>query len=103
MPVLGFRIDDFAYITDAKFISEESRKLLKGVKILVVNALQKESHISHLTLQEAITFAEDINADKTYFTHIGHRMGLHAEVSEELPPNIYLAYDQLQIILDESI
>jgi len=103
MPVLGFRIDDFAYITDAKSISEESRKLLKGVKILVVNALQKESHISHLTLQEAITFAEDINADKTYFTHIGHRMGLHAEVSEELPPNIYFAYDQLQIILDESI
>jgi len=97
MPVLGFRIDDFAYITDAKFISEESRKLLSGVKILVVNALQKESHISHLTLQEAIEFAGDINADKTYFTHIGHRMGLHKEISLELPENMFLAYDRLQL------
>lgn len=103
MPVLGFRIDDFAYITDAKFIAEESRELLRGVKVLVVNALQKESHISHLTLQEAIEFAQDMQAEKTYFTHIGHRMGLHAEVSKELPPNMYLAYDQLHIDLDQSI
>ncbi|MNE87301.1 putative hydrolase [compost metagenome] len=103
MPVLGFRIDDFAYITDAKFITRESRRLLEGVKILVVNALQKESHISHLTLQEAIEFAQDIQAEKTYFTHIGHRMGLHAEVSQELPPNMYLAYDRLQIDIDNSI
>jgi len=97
MPVLGFRIGDFAYITDAKFISHESRKLLEGVKILVVNALQKESHISHLTLEEAIEFADDIHADKTYFTHIGHRMGLHEVVSGELPENMFLAYDRLQL------
>ncbi|WP_367209773.1 MBL fold metallo-hydrolase [Sphingobacterium sp. R2] len=97
MPVLGFRIGEFAYITDAKFISEESRQLLKGVKVLVVNALQKESHISHLTLDEAIEFAYDIQADKTYFTHIGHRMGLHEIVSKELPENMLLAYDRLQL------
>lgn len=99
MPVLGFRIGDFAYITDAKFISDESRKLLEGVRILVVNALQKESHISHLTLEEAIEFAYDICADKTYFTHIGHRMGLHEAVSRELPENMFLAYDGLKLDL----
>ncbi|MDM1292893.1 MBL fold metallo-hydrolase [Sphingobacterium sp. N143] len=100
MPVLGFRIDDFAYITDAKFIAEESKKLLSGVKVLVLNALQKESHISHLTLEEAISFAKDIQADKTYFTHISHRMGLHEEVSKELPENMFLAYDRLKLDID---
>lgn len=103
MPVLGFRIDNFAYITDAKFITEESRKLLEGVKVLVVNALQKEPHISHLTLQEAIDFANDIRAEKTYFTHISHRMGLHADVSKDLPKNMFLAYDTLQLEITDCI
>lgn len=99
MPVMGFRIDDFAYITDAKTISSATRKKLTGLKVLVINALQKESHISHLTLGEAIEFAQEIGAQKTYLTHIGHRMGLHQDVSQELPQHIHLAYDQLEIEL----
>lgn len=93
MPVLGFRIEDFAYITDAKTISKEEKDKLRGVKTLVLNALQKESHISHLTLSEAIELAEEIGAETTYFTHISHNMGLHEEVSQELPPQMHLAYD----------
>ena len=75
LPVLGFRINDFCYITDAKTVSEPERQKIRNCKILVVNALQKEEHISHFTLEEAITFAEDISADITYFTHISHRLG----------------------------
>lgn len=97
MPVLGFRIEDFAYITDAKTISKEEKDKLRGVKTLVLNALQKESHISHLTLSEAIELAEEIGAETTYFTHISHNMGLHEEVSQELPPQMHLAYDGLII------
>lgn len=100
MPVLGFRLDNFAYITDAKTVSPASRKLLAGVKVLVVNALQKDLHLSHFTLDEAVAFAKDIGAEQTYLTHIGHRMGLHAEVSKELPENVQLAYDQLQLEID---
>lgn len=95
MPVLGFRIKDFAYITDAKTISKEEKDKLRGVKTLVLNALQKESHISHLTLSEAIELAQEIGAETTYFTHISHNMGLHADISEELPSSIFLAYDGL--------
>ncbi|MNY17321.1 putative hydrolase [compost metagenome] len=99
MPVLGFRIDDFAYITDAKTVSNATKEKLTGLKVLVINALQKESHISHLTLEEAIEFAQEIGAEQTYLTHIGHRMGLHQDVSQELPQYIHLAYDQLEIEL----
>ncbi|QBR13006.1 MBL fold metallo-hydrolase [Sphingobacterium sp. CZ-2] len=97
MPVLGFRIDDFAYVTDAKTISEESFELLKGVKTLVLNALQKEPHISHLTLAEAVEVSERIQPERTYLTHISHRFGTHEEISALLPPNIFVAYDQLII------
>lgn len=99
MPVLGFRIDNFAYITDAKTVSNATREKLTGLKVLVINALQKESHVSHMTLEEAITFAQEVGAEQTYLTHIGHRMGLHEEVLKELPTNITLAYDQLEIEL----
>lgn len=99
MPVLGFRIDNFAYITDAKTVSNATREKLTGLKVLVINALQKESHVSHMTLEEAITFAQEVGAEQTYLTHIGHRMGLHEEVLKELPANITLAYDQLEIEL----
>lgn len=95
MPVLGFRIQDFTYITDAKTISAKEKEKIKGTRILVINALQKEKHISHFTLDEAIAFANEIDAEQTYFTHISHRMGTHDEVSEELPSNIALAYDGL--------
>lgn len=99
LPVLGFRIHDFTYITDAKTISEAETEKIKGSKVLVINALQKEKHISHFTLAEAIVFAEKIGAEITYFTHIGHRLGKYQEVSADLPPNIQLAYDGLQLEL----
>jgi phosphoribosyl 1,2-cyclic phosphate phosphodiesterase len=95
LPVLGFRIGDFTYITDAKTVSIKEREKIKGSKILVVNALQRESHISHFNLAEALTFADEMKAEKTYFTHISHRMGMHEDITKELPPNIEFAYDGL--------
>ena len=95
LPVLGYRINDFTYITDAKTISDDSLKKIKGTKILVVNALQKEEHISHFTFDEAIAFANKVGAETTYFTHMSHNLGLHAEIENELPSNIKLAYDGL--------
>ena len=99
LPVLGFRIGDFTYITDAKTIAEEERVKIKGSKVLVINALQRDSHISHFTLEEAVAFALEMGADQTYLTHISHRLGRHADVSLELPPNIHLAYDGLKFEL----
>lgn len=95
LPVLGFRLGDFSYITDANFISEETYKKLEGTKVLVLNALQQEPHISHFTLQQAIEAAQNVKAEKTYFTHLSHKMGLHAEVSRQLPENIQLSFDGL--------
>ena len=97
MPVLGFRIKDFSYITDAKHIPDETFERLKGTKVLVLNALQKESHISHFNLEEAIEVAKKVGAEKTYFTHLSHKMGLHHDVSKILPPSIELSYDGLVI------
>jgi phosphoribosyl 1,2-cyclic phosphate phosphodiesterase len=97
LPVLAFRINDFTYITDAKSIADNEKEKLKGSKILVLNALQKQEHISHFTFQEAIDFALEIGAETTYFTHISHRLGRHADVSAELPPGIELAYDGLKL------
>lgn len=99
LPVLGFRMGDFSYITDANFIPGETFEKLTGTKILVLNALQQESHVSHFTLAQAIDIAKKINADQTYFTHLSHKMGLHAEVSRQLPDNIQLAYDGLSLTL----
>ncbi len=97
LPVLGFRIGDFSYITDANSIPDETYALLEGSEILVLNALQKEPHISHFTLEQAIEQAKRIGAKKTYFTHISHRLGLHAEVEKELPEGMYLGYDGLKL------
>jgi phosphoribosyl 1,2-cyclic phosphate phosphodiesterase len=97
LPIKGFRIKDFTYITDAKTIPDAEKEKIKGSKKLVINALQKETHISHFTLEEAIAFANDIGAETTYFTHISHRLGKHADVSKELPPGIELAYDGLKL------
>jgi len=99
LPVLGFRIGDFSYITDANSIPEETYPLLEGSEILVLNALQKEPHISHFTLEQAIEQAQRIGAKKTYFTHISHRLGLHAEVEKELPKGMYLGFDGLKLHL----
>ncbi|SDL74006.1 phosphoribosyl 1,2-cyclic phosphate phosphodiesterase [Pedobacter steynii] len=100
LPILGFRVHDFTYITDAKTISEETIAKVKGTKVLVINALQHEEHISHFTLQEAVDFAQKIGAEMTYLTHISHNLGLHEEVEKELPENIKLAYDGLSIFCE---
>jgi phosphoribosyl 1,2-cyclic phosphate phosphodiesterase len=97
LPVLGFRIGDFAYITDANFISEETVQLLSGVKIQVLNALQRDPHVSHFTLDEARREAARIGAPQTYFTHISHRMGLHGDTDKELGNGVALAYDGLTL------
>ena len=99
LPVLGFRIADFTYITDAKTVSEVEKAKIKGSKVLVINALQQEKHISHFTLEEALAFAQEIGAEKTYFTHISHRLGTHQKISEIVPAGVELAYDGLCIEL----
>ena len=99
LPVYGFRFDKFAYITDAKTISTAEKKKLKGLDVLVLNALQHKEHISHLTLSEAIALAEEIGAKKTYFTHISHKLGLTRDVQNILPESISLAYDGLELDL----
>ncbi|RYY09765.1 MAG: MBL fold metallo-hydrolase [Chitinophagaceae bacterium] len=97
LPVMGYRIGNFAYVTDAKTLSERSIEKLRGTELLVLNALQREDHISHLTLAEAIDMAGKIGARMTYLTHLSHNMGLHREIEQELPSNIRLAYDGLKI------
>lgn len=99
LPVLGFRFKHFSYITDANYISDETIQKLKGTKVLVLNALQREPHISHFNLSEALETVERIAPELTYFTHISHKLGLHGDVSKELPDNIMLAYDGMQITL----
>lgn len=95
LPVFGYRLGDFAYLTDVKTISDEEAEKLKGVKILSVNALRKDPHHSHFNLEEALEFINRVKPGKAYLTHISHHMGFHAEVEKELPDNVRLAYDNL--------
>ena len=95
LKIFGFRIDKFAYITDAKTISQRERNKLKDLDILIVNALRKEPHPTHFNLDEALEFIKDLKPKKSYLTHISNRLGFHKEVSKELPANVYLAYDGL--------
>jgi len=94
---LGFRIGCFAYITDAKFIADAEKDKLHGLDCLVVNGLRKELHISHFTLNEALSLIDDLKPKRAYITHISHQLGLHEEVQNELPSNVFLAYDGLEI------
>lgn len=97
MPVKAYRINNFTYITDANYISDSEKEKIKGSEIIVVNALRKEPHLSHFTFEEAINLMKELKPKKAYFTHISHQLGLHNQVSEELPSFIELAYDGLQI------
>lgn len=97
MPVFGYRIGDFTYITDAKTISETEKQKVKGTKILVVNALHRSEHISHFNLDEALAFIAEIKPEKAYLTHISHLFGKHQEIEKELPPNVFLAYDGMTL------
>lgn len=99
MEVLGFRIGDFTYITDANFIAPEELEKTKGSKVFVLNALRHEQHISHFTLREAIEVARKVKAEQTFFTHISHQLGTHIEVSDTLPDSMKLAYDGLTLNL----
>ncbi|GAB3887255.1 MBL fold metallo-hydrolase [Spirosoma agri] len=99
LPVFGFRIGDFTYLTDLNYISEDELTKVYGTKVLVLDALQRLPHLSHFTLDQAVELATRIGADQTYFTHISHKLGLHREVEHELPAHIRLGYDGLQIRL----
>jgi len=99
LPVLGFRIGDFSYITDANFINEDSKKLIRGSEVLVLNALRREKHVSHFSLEESINLVDELKPQRAYFTHISHQLGLHDEVNSELPSYIRCAYDGLKITL----
>ena len=99
LQVFGFRIDDFAYLTDVKTIEEVETEKLKGVKVLVINALREEHHFSHFNLQEALDFIALVNPEKAYLTHISHLLGFHEDVQKKLPENVYLAFDNLEITI----
>ena len=97
LPVLGFRIEGFTYLTDVKTISLSEIEKIKGTDVLVVNALREAPHPSHLTLSEALELIEKIQPKKAYLTHISHLLGFHDEVEAKLPANVHLAYDGLKI------
>ncbi len=99
MPVMGFRVNDFSYITDANQLLDSTYERLKGTKIMVLNALQREKHISHFNLEEALEVATKIGAEQTYFIHVSHKLGLHKLIEKELPNSVALAYDGLAIEL----
>lgn len=99
LPVFGYRMGDFTYITDANYISDEEKEKIKGSKVLVLNALRREPHVSHFTFDEALKVIEEIKPERAYLTHISHQLGLHAEVSKELPDGVELAYDGLRITI----
>ncbi|MDN3724004.1 MBL fold metallo-hydrolase [Aequorivita sp. SDUM287046] len=97
LPVLGFRIEDFTYLTDVKTISDVETEKVKGTKVLVINALRENPHYSHFNIAEALNFVEKVKPEKTYFTHISHLMGFHEEVEKKLPEKVHLAFDTLTI------
>ena len=94
---MGFRIDNFAYLTDVKFIEEDQLIKLKDCDVLVINALRIAPHPTHLNLEQAIQMINFLKPNKAYLTHISHLLGFHEEVSAELPANVFLAYDNLEI------
>ena len=97
LPVTCYRFNDVVYLTDVKTISEEEKQKLKGVKVLIVNALRIDEHPTHFNLNEALDFVKEIQPEKTYFTHISHMLGFHEEVQKTLPKNVFLAFDGLKI------
>ena len=97
LPVMGFRIDNFAYLTDVKSIDNDQLKKLKDCEVLVINALRVEPHPTHLNLEEALEMVDLLKPKRAYFTHISHLLGFHCQCSKQLPENVYLAYDKLEI------
>jgi phosphoribosyl 1,2-cyclic phosphate phosphodiesterase len=99
LQVFGYRIDDFCYLTDVKTIEQSEIDKIKGLKVLVINALREEPHDTHFNLQEALDFITLVRPEKTYITHISHVLGFHEEVQKKLPSNVFLAYDNLEITI----
>lgn len=99
LPVLGFRIGDFTYITDANRIDDQELQKAAGSKVVVLNALRKEAHLSHFTLDEAVRLMEDIGPEAGFFIHMSHQMGRHEEINRELPAHLDLAFDGQQIVI----
>ena len=97
LPVNAYRVGDFTYITDANFISEKEKEIIKGSRIVVINALRREKHVSHFNLEEALELIKELKPEKAYLTHISHQLGKHSDVEKELPPNVFLAYDGFEI------
>ena len=93
LPIFGYRIRNFGYITDASFISETEKKKLKGVKVLVINALRREQHYSHFNLEQALAIIDELKPERAYLTHVSHRLGKYVDVSQELPQNVFLGID----------
>ena len=100
MPILGFRIKDFTYITDAKTITKKELEKVKGTKVLILSALHHSRHHSHLNLEEALEWIDLIQPEEAYLLHISHRMGKYEEVSKTLPKGVQLAYDGLELKLE---
>ena len=100
LPVLGFRVHDFCYITDAKTITETEKEKLKKLDVLVLNALHQKEHHSHMNLSDALALINEVKPNRAYLIHISHNMGLHDEIQKQLPENVFIAYDELEISSD---
>ncbi len=100
LPILGFRIGNFAYLTDVKTIDDDSMSQLKDLDVLVINALRHHNHIAHLTMEEALILSNKIGAKHTYLTHMSHELGPHDVISAQIPSNVSFAYDGLVLDID---
>lgn len=99
LQVYGFKFRDFAYLTDMKSVEDEEIKKIKHIKVLVINALRNEPHVSHFNLEEALQFIDKVKPETAYLTHISHLLGFHDEVEKKLPKNVFLAYDGLELTI----
>lgn len=95
LPILGYRFNNFAYLTDVKTLTDETYEYLKNIDVLVISALRQQEHPTHNNLEEALAHIKKIKPKKAYLTHIGFQLGFHDEISEQLPENVFLAYDEL--------
>jgi phosphoribosyl 1,2-cyclic phosphate phosphodiesterase len=100
LPVFGFRVGDFTYITDASYISDEELEKVKGSRVIVLNALRNSKHVSHFSVSEAVDIIKKLNPDAAFLTHLSHFVGLHEEVNKKLPDFIQLAYDGLEVFIE---
>ncbi|MDE7408067.1 MAG: MBL fold metallo-hydrolase, partial [Muribaculaceae bacterium] len=102
LPILGFKMGNLAYITDAKTIPDSTIELIRGIDTLVINALRIKDHISHMNLQQALAVIREVKPRVAYITHMSHDMGLHNEASMRLPEGVKLAYDGLIIHIPDN-